>query len=533
MRCYKQRRADAVLSPNKSLENLPDGILRDLLVGLTPEEELFDLQGIQLGHICFIGIAGQNHHVGDLTDLQTAAFGFIEGHPAGVVGTHLQGLLYGDGFCPVVAGFVDPGDGIGIRTGAVGAEGLDDAMVCVGLKGIQLCCTVTQDGLQIIVRLVGSVDKGTPDRNGDAVFGADSDTSLREQTGVDDGVPVIGPGEVIKGGFQCPCGLIEGGITDGVDLDLHSLPVGFLAEIGHLFVGVIQHTGVVGTLIRFQHGGIGGAEAPVQSGIEAAADPGESAPLGFQHIHGLEVYTHLQAIAQTLGEPILHVHIQIHGVAHAADGMDHTDAFGCQMVGGELHIAEQLHRRNGAADIVRKGKERLLIHLSGVLVIAPEVFRLLLQDIQELRVHNAGVAVVLDHEQGLVRADLIQLLTGDELLLRNRVGRRTEGNDHLVLTRGNKRPDHVQNLGIASGIRDIQPSMESGKAGEMDVTVAKGRNQRTIPQLHTGTTGELGRQLIAHIDDPAAIFHQILVNMILRIAGQDGAFVDFHGITSH
>ena len=74
--------------------------------------------------------------------------------------------------------------------------------------------------------------------------------------------------------------------------------------------------------------------------------------------------------------------------------------------------------------------------------------------------------------------------------------------------------------------------MEGGEAGKMDVAVTKGWNQRPTAQLHPGTAGEFRRQFIAHIDDPAAIFHQIFANTILYVTGQDGAFVYFHVDTS-
>ena len=476
---------------------------------------MFDLQGVQFGHIGFVRVAGQDHHIGDLADLQTASLLFIEGHPAGVVGTHFQCLLNGHGLGTIVAGLVNPHDGVGIGAGTVGAEGLDNTVIGIGLEGVQLCGTVAQNGLQVFIRLIGPVDEGTLDRQGDAVFGTDADTFLSGQAGVDDGVPVVGTGMIVQSGFQCPCGLIEGGIADGMDLNLHTLPVGLFAEFGHLLVGVIQDAGVGGAHIRLKQCGIRRAKAPVQSSIEASADPGEPAPLGLLHVHRLEVHTHLLPRAETLGEPVFHVHIQIHCVAHTADGMDHADALRRQMVGGELHVADQLHRGNGTADIVGKGKEGLLIHFAGVLVIAPEIFCLLLQNIQELRVHHTGVAVVLDHEQGLVRANLIQLLPGDELLLRNRVGRCTEGNDQLVRACGDKGADHVQDLGIAFGIGHIQPGMEGGEAGKMDVAVTKGWDQRTTAQLHTGNAGELRRQFIAHIDDPTAVLDQIPANTIL------------------
>ena len=139
-----------------------------------------------MDHIGFVRVAGQDHHVGDFADLQTASLLFIEGHPAGVVGTHFQCLLDGHRLGTIVAGFVNPDDGIGIGTGAVGAEGLDNTVIGIGLEGVQLCGTVAQNGLQVFVRLVGPVDEGTLDRQGDAVFGTDADTLLGGQAGVDD-----------------------------------------------------------------------------------------------------------------------------------------------------------------------------------------------------------------------------------------------------------------------------------------------------------------------------------------------------------
>lgn len=119
-----------------------------------------------------------DHHVSDLSNLQTAALGFVEGHPAGVVGTHLQSLLYGHRFSAVVAGLVNPDNGIRIGAWAVGTESLDDTVVGISPEGIELCGAVTQNGLQIFVWLIGPVDERTLDRQRDAVFRTDSDALL-------------------------------------------------------------------------------------------------------------------------------------------------------------------------------------------------------------------------------------------------------------------------------------------------------------------------------------------------------------------
>lgn len=46
------------------------------------------------------------------------------------------------------------------------------------------------------------------------------------------------------------------------------------------------------------------------------------------------------------------------------------------VVSCDLHISNQLHRRNGGTDIVRELKESLLVHLAGVFMITSEIFDL-------------------------------------------------------------------------------------------------------------------------------------------------------------
>ena len=94
-------------------------------------------------------------------------------------------------------------------------------------------------------------------------------------------------------------------------------------------------------------------------------------------------------------------------------------------------------------------------------------------------------------------------------------GGSTEGDDQLVRAGRDKSADHVQDRCIAFGIGHIQPGMEGGEAGKMDVAVTKGRNQRTTAQLHPGTAGEFRRQFIANIDNPPAVLDQIPANTIL------------------
>lgn len=167
----------SLLPAQNSPQHLAYGILCDILIGFTLQKELFRLQRVQFGHISLVRAFGKDHHVGNLSGLQTAALLFVEGHPAGVVGAHLQGML---------------------------------------------------------------------DRQGNAIFGADLNALVGGQTGVDARVTVILPGIVI------------------------------------------------------------------QSGIEAAADSAQLAPLVLLYIHGLEIHPKLQTVVQPLGKPVLH--IQIHSV---------------------------------------------------------------------------------------------------------------------------------------------------------------------------------------------------------------------------
>ena len=166
-------------------------------------------------------------------------------------------------------------------------------------------------------------------------------------------------------------------------------------------------------------------------------------------------------------------------------------------------------------------------------MIAPKIPDLVPEDFQKLCIDHAGMTVIFDHEKRLVRADFVQLLPGEELLLRHRVIGGTEGDHQLVMALRHKGPDHIQDLPIAFCRGNIQTGMKGCEAGEVDMAVAKGRNQRPAAQLHMGAAGILCRQLIAHMDDPAAVLHQIFVNMILGITGQDAAFVDFHGHNLH
>lgn len=55
------------------MEGLADRILGDFPIRFTLQKQLLHLQGIQFARLGLIGIAGQNHHVRDLTGFQAAA----------------------------------------------------------------------------------------------------------------------------------------------------------------------------------------------------------------------------------------------------------------------------------------------------------------------------------------------------------------------------------------------------------------------------------------------------------------------------
>ena len=55
----------------------------------------------------------------------------------------------------------------------------------------------------------------------------------------------------------------------------------------------------------------------------------------------------------------------------------------------------------------------------------------------------------------------------------------------------------------------------------MLVGVGKGRDQSTLAQLHNGSVTVLLWQLIANIDDAAAVLHQITADLVAWIDGEN------------
>ena len=156
-----------------------------------------------------------------------------------------------------------------------------------------------------------------------------------------------------------------------MNLDLKAEAVGFFAKFDDPFIRVIEHAPAVCPLIGFQHRRIHGAEAAVQCRFKAAADPWQLPFHRLIDIQGLHVYPHLHPVVQAGGKPPLQIHVQIQGETHSADGMDHADALSCHIIRRPLHTLNQLYHGDRIGHVVGDGKKGLLVHLSGLLMIAP------------------------------------------------------------------------------------------------------------------------------------------------------------------
>ena len=316
----------------------------------------------------------------------------------------------------MVAGLVHPHDGIRVCAGRIRTGAHDDAGVREGPQGIQIICPfLAQQRFQIAVRLLVPADKCTLHGHQDLVFLTDLYTLRRRQAAVDDGMAVVSSREVIEGFLEGPCGLVKGRIADGVHLDLEPCPVSLLAEICHFFVRVIEDAFIIAQFIRRLKGRICRSEAAVQGRLKAAADPRKLTSSYLVHVHGLEEDPHLKAVVKTFCKPALQVHIHVCRKTDAADRVDHADALGCHVVGGIFHVFNQLGQGNGACHRIGHSKEGLLVHLTGILVEASEVFDLLSEFLQEGRIDHTGVSVIFADKDRLVRTDAVQLLAADQL----------------------------------------------------------------------------------------------------------------------
>ena len=157
----------------------------------------------------------------------------------------------------------------------------------------------------------------------------------------------------------------------------------------------------------------------------------------------------------------------------AGNGVHHADAHGRLVVYGQHHIMNQLRHGYAGGNMVGDRKERLLIHFSAVRMIAPKSLAFVLNLPEKHGVDNAGVTVVLHHEERLVRAYPVQLLPGNEAPLFNRIGRSAESNQCFRVGTLIEIGSHFQNLCVGLCLHHIQTRIEKRKGCKVLVCVAK------------------------------------------------------------
>ena len=302
---------------------------------------------------------------------------------------------------------------------------------------------------------------------------------------MDDAVAVVVSGIVVQRRFQRPAGLIERFVADGVQLDLQSRPVGFLAEIHDLPVVVVQHA-LAAKLVSV--GGVQrrvvGAEAAVQGAGEAAADAGKAPAGGRLYLHALGKDPDLKPVFQPLGKERFHGDVQISRKAHAADGVDAANAPAGLKIHRRLHIINQLGDGQGIGQRVGKGEKRLLIHFPCVRVVAAKVLYLAFHGVQESGIDDTGVAVVFYNHNFLVGTHGVQLLTTDEPPLFYTVGGRAEGDQRFLRRLRRELLHHLHDLGVGRRVHDVQTRVESGEGRKVLVCVHKGGNKGFFTQLN-------------------------------------------------
>ena len=62
----------------------------------------------------------------------------------------------------------------------------------------------------------------------------------------------------------------------------------------------------------------------------------------------------------------------------------------------------------------------------------------------------------------------------------------------------------------------------------MDMGIPKARKQRLPLKDFTGRIPVLRRKIVSHVKNPSLVFHEVSMDMITGIAGDDRAFIDFH-----
>ena len=212
--------------------------------------------------------------------------------------------------------------------------------------------------------------------------------------------------------------------------------------------------------------------------------------------------------------------------------MDAADSPARLKIHRRLHIVNQLGDGQGIGQRVGKGEKRLLVHFPRVRVVATKVLYLILHGVQELRIDDAGVAVVFYHHDLLVGAHGVQLLTADEPPLLDAVGRRAEGDQCLFRGLRSELLHHFHDLGVGCRVHDVQPRMEGGEGGKVLVGVHEGGNKGFFPQGNDLGGAVPFWQVAAHVQDFSPVLHEIAGNIVILVDRQDIAFVAFHSVPS-
>ena len=155
--------------------------------------------------------------------------------------------------------------------------------------------------------------------------------------------------------------------------------------------------------------------------------------------------------------------------------------------------------------------------------------------IEERGVYNAGVPVVLHEKERAVGADGVEFTARDELALLHGVGRGAEGDDELILRRGEKPAQHIENLGVAAGFHHVQPRVERGIGRKVDVAVHERGDQHFIAEvdlLGFFVEAELPRMQVAHIDDAPLVLDKGVRDRVPAVHREDRAAINLHSAAS-
>jgi hypothetical protein len=136
---------------------------------------------------------------------------------------------------------------------------------------------------------------------------------------------MIFPGEFFEGSLDGICRLPDGSVSDTVQLNLESGPVGFFYKGGNLFIAIEQDAFVPGIIcIRFKQGGIPGPKQPSRAQAKASPDAGQAALQNFICVHGLKVDP--EVTLSPFSCKANKVYIEITGIADPLNGVDQANS---------------------------------------------------------------------------------------------------------------------------------------------------------------------------------------------------------------